>query len=113
MPGPRPLIDQHFRLNSSKNVAISFVDGPLRLLNPKGRGWRSYSTNHQPCPMSRLGHSLNYIPIPYASGVTVGLKAISPWLIKRAAGESPIFPPRDRAIVKAIACEAVCQTNCR
>ena len=31
--------------------------------------------------------------------------------IKQAAGVSPFFPPRDQAIVKAIACEAVCQTK--
>ena len=33
------------------------------------------------------------------------------WLIEWAAGASPPFPARDRAIVKAIACEAVCQTK--
>jgi DDE superfamily endonuclease len=37
--------------------------------------------------------------------------ATSPWLIEWAAGASPPFPLRDRAIVKAIACEAVCQTK--
>ena len=31
--------------------------------------------------------------------------------IRRDAGESPIFPPRDQAVVKAIACEAVSQTR--
>jgi DDE superfamily endonuclease len=35
----------------------------------------------------------------------------SPWPSKRAAGVSPFFPPRDQAVVKAIACEAVCQTK--
>jgi len=32
-------------------------------------------------------------------------------LIKQAAGASPFFPPRDQAIIKAIACEAVCHTK--
>jgi hypothetical protein len=53
----------------------------------------------------------SYTPIPSASGVTVGRAATSPWKIKQAAGAGPLFPPRDRAIVKAIACEAVCQTK--
>jgi DDE superfamily endonuclease len=35
----------------------------------------------------------------------------SPWPIKRAGVASPLFPPRDRAIVKAVACEAVSQTK--
>jgi hypothetical protein len=35
----------------------------------------------------------------------------SHWTIERAAGASPLLPPRDRAIVKAIACEAVCQAE--
>jgi hypothetical protein len=37
--------------------------------------------------------------------------ATSPWSIKQAADASPPFPPRDRAIVKAIACETVCETK--
>jgi hypothetical protein len=51
------------------------------------------------------------IPTPYASGGGGGPKATSPWWTSRGAGESPSFPPRDRAIVKAIACEAVSQTR--
>jgi hypothetical protein len=30
---------------------------------------------------------------------------------RRAVGASPLFPPRNLALVKAIACEAVCQTK--
>jgi hypothetical protein len=110
-PAQLLLIDQHFPLNSSKHVAVSFDDAPSRLRNTKGRGWRSCFTNHQPCPTSRLVPSWNCIPIPYASGVTVGLKATSRWRISQDAGESPLFPPRDQAVVKAIACEAVSQTE--
>ena len=51
------------------------------------------------------------MPIPSNAGVAVGHAATSRWLITRAADVSPLFPPRDRAIVKAIACEAVCQTK--
>jgi hypothetical protein len=51
------------------------------------------------------------MPIPSNAGVTVGHATTSHWPIKRAADVSPLFPPRDRAIVKAIACEAVCQTK--
>jgi hypothetical protein len=37
--------------------------------------------------------------------------ATSPWPISRVAGGSPIFPPHDQAVVKAIACEAVSQAE--
>ncbi len=51
------------------------------------------------------------MPIPSNAGVTVGQVATSPWPTERVADASPPFPARDRAIVKAIACEAVCQNK--
>jgi hypothetical protein len=50
-------------------------------------------------------------PTPSGSGGIAGRAAISPWPIERAAGASPLFPPRDQAIVKAVACEVVCQSK--
>jgi hypothetical protein len=67
--------------------------------------------NHQNYRTSRPELWWNCTPIPSTAGAIVGRLAISPWLIKGAADASPPFPPRDRAIVKAIACEAVCQTK--
>lgn len=110
-PAPRPSIDPHFRLSSSNNVGGSSVGEPSLLASTNGRGWLSCSTNHQPCPTSWRGPSWSYTPTPYASGGVAGLKVTSPWLIKPGAGASPIFPPRDQAVVKAIACEAVSQTQ--
>jgi hypothetical protein len=66
---------------------------------------------HPPCPTSRRGLSWNCTRIPSAFGGVAGLKATSPWRTRLGAGESPIFPPRDQAVVKAIACEAVSQTQ--
>ena len=57
------------------------------------------------------GARWNCTPIPSNAGVAVGHAATSPWLIKQAVDASPLFPPRDRAIVKVIACESVCQTK--
>src|SRR5262249_57596367 len=57
------------------------------------------------------GPSLSCTPTPYAFGDGAGPKATSPWLTRQDAGGSPIFPPRDQAVVKAIACEAVSQTQ--
>jgi hypothetical protein len=50
-------------------------------------------------------------PTPYASGGAAGPGATSPWPTRQGAGESRLFPPRDQAVVKAIACEAVSQTR--
>jgi hypothetical protein len=55
--------------------------------------------------------SWSFIRIPSAFGDTGGPVATFPWLTKRAAVASPLFPPRDRAIVKAVACEAASQTK--
>jgi hypothetical protein len=108
---PHLSIDPSFRPSSSNNVAASSVGEPSRCLNIKGQGWLSCFTNHQPSPTSRRRPLWNCTPIPSDSGDIAGLKANSPWPIKPVAGESPIFPPRDQAIVKAIACETVSQTQ--
>jgi hypothetical protein len=52
-----------------------------------------------------------YTPTLFAIGATVGPMASLPLQSRRAGGASPIFPPLDKAIVKAIACEAVYQTG--
>jgi hypothetical protein len=106
-PAPHLSIVPRFRRNSSNNVAASSVGEPSRSPNTKGHGWPSSSTNHQPCPTSRRGPSWNCISTPSAFGGVAGLKATSPWRTRPGAGGSPIF----QAVVKAIACEAVSQTQ--
>jgi DDE superfamily endonuclease len=51
------------------------------------------------------------IPIPSASGVCDGPRVSSPWRTSPAGGASPLFPPLDRAQVKALACEQVARTE--
>jgi hypothetical protein len=104
-------IGPRFRPISSNNVAASSVGVPSRSPNTKGPGWLSCSTNHPRSPMSQRGLSWNCTPTPSAFGGVAGLRATSPWRTRPVAGESPIFPPRDQAVVKAIACEAVSQTQ--
>jgi hypothetical protein len=110
-PAPHLLIDPRFLTSSLLNVEALFVGEWSRAFSTRGLGWSSCSTNHLTCRTSQPGHWWNCTPLPSTAGVTVGHVATSPWPIKRAAGASPPFPPRDRAIVKAIACEAVCQTK--
>src|SRR5271157_1156441 len=110
-PAPHLSTDLRSLTSSLMNVGALFVGGRSRTASTRGLGWSSCSTNHPTCQTSQPGHWWNCTPLPSTAGVTVGHVATSPWPIKRAAGASPPFPPRDRAIVKAIACEAVCQTK--
>ena len=97
--------------SSLRNVGALFAGERSRTTGARGLGWFSCSTNHQTYRTSQPGLWWNCTPIPCTAGVTVGHVATSPWSIKRVAGAGPPFPPRDRAIVKAIACETVSQTN--
>ena len=108
---PHLLIDRRFLRNSANHVVVSFVGGPSHLPNTKGRDWLCSSTKSRPCPTSRRGPSWSCTPTRSDSGGGAGREAISPWPIRPGGGESPIFPPRDQAVVKAIACEAVSQTQ--
>jgi hypothetical protein len=108
---PRLSINQRFPLTSSLSVEVLSADERSRVPNTNGRDWLSCSTNLPRYPTSQLGVSWSCIPTPSAFGGAVGRVAISRWLSKKAAGASPFFPPRDQAVVKAIACEAVCQTK--
>jgi hypothetical protein len=92
-------------------VGASFAGELPRTPSARGLGWFSCSMNRQTYRTLRPGLWWNCTPIPSTAGATVGHVATSPWPIKRAADASPPFPPGDRAIVKAIACEAVCQTK--
>jgi hypothetical protein len=97
--------------SSLKSVGASFAGERSRTPSARGLGWSFYSMNHQACRTSRPELWWNCTPVPSTAGAIAGHVATSPWLIKRAVGASPPFPPRDRAIIKAIACEAVSQTK--
>ena len=103
--GPR------FRLSFLINAGASSVGEQCLTASTRGLDWSFCSTNPLQCRTSQPEPWWNYTRIPSVSGGTVGRAATSPWPIKRAAGASPLFPPRDRAIVKAVACEAVSQTK--
>jgi DDE superfamily endonuclease len=108
---PRLLINRRFPLNSSHSAKVWSVGGQSLVPNIKGHNWRFYSTNSRGYPTSQQGCASICIPTPSASGGTAGRVAISRWSSKKGAGVSPFFPPRDQAVVKAIACEAVYQTK--
>ncbi len=108
---PRLSADPLSLTSSLMNVGASFAGERSSTAGARGLGWFSCSTNRRTYRTSQSGLWLNCTPIPSNAGVTGGHAATSPWPIKRAANASPLFPPRDRAIVKAVACETVCQTK--
>jgi hypothetical protein len=108
---PHLSINRRFPLNSSTSAEAFSAVGRSRVPNTNGRDWLSCSTRLQPPPMSWRPPSSSCTQTPSVSGGVAGPTATSPWSIRPDAGESPIFPPRDQAVVKAIACEAVSQTQ--
>jgi hypothetical protein len=108
---PRLSTDPRSLSSSLMNAGDSFAGERSSTASARGLGWFSCSMNHLAYRTSQPGLWWNFTPIPCTAGVTVGHVATSPWSIKRVAGAGPPFPPRDQAIVKAIACEAVCQTK--
>jgi hypothetical protein len=51
------------------------------------------------------------LPDRFIAGVSGGRQEISRWRMSRGAAVRPIFPPRDQALVKALACERVAETG--
>jgi DDE superfamily endonuclease len=99
------------RRSSLINVDASSAGELCRSASTRGPGWFSCFTNSRRYRTLRPEHRSSCIRTPCASGGIVGRAATSPWPSKRAVVASPLFPPRDRAIVKAVACEAVSQTK--
>ncbi len=63
------------------------------------------------CPTARPPLSARCSPIRFASGAGAGPEGISPWGTGPAEDASPLFPPLDRAVIKALACELIHETD--
>jgi hypothetical protein len=111
MAGRRLSINRRFPLSSSPSVEALSVDVRSHVPNTQGRDWLSYPMNLPRYPTSQPGASWSCIPTRCAFVGTFGRVAISRWLNTKAAGAIPFFPPREQAVLKAIACEAVSQTK--
>jgi hypothetical protein len=108
---PHLSIDPRSHTSFLSNVAALFVNEPCPTASTRGLVWSSCFTNRLTSPTSKPELGSNCTPIRSIAGDTAGPVATSPWPIKQAAGASPPFPPRDQAVVKAIACETVSQTQ--
>jgi DDE superfamily endonuclease len=101
----------HFHPIFSINVEPSSVEERSLTASAKGPVWFFYLMNHRQYRTRRPERRSSCIRILCAFGGGAGRVANFPWPITRAEVASRLFPPRDRAIVEAIACEAVSQTK--
>lgn len=69
--------------------------------------WSCCYTTSRSYRIPRRRLKCSSIPTRYASGDNAGAGGILCWKTKLGGGASPFFPPRDEAIVQAVACEAV------
>lgn len=110
-PVPRRSPNHNFLPNSWSNVGGWFASATSRAANFNELAWFCYSIKMPRCQTWRQGRPSNSIRTRFAFGDSGGPRRIFPWSIKMGVAERPLFPPRDQAIVKAIACEAVGQTQ--
>src|SRR5438067_1394309 len=92
---------------SSNSASWRCVSGPVRRHTTSVPGWPCCCTRRPPCPTPRPRPPWGCTPPPCASGASAGRLATSAWTTCRGQGASPLFPPADQALVKAVACEAV------
>lgn len=76
-----------------------------------GFGWSCCCTSGQASAMRRLRRTSGFPRAKCSAGAGVGQPAILPWRINPDEDASRIFPPLDRALVQAMACEAVADTE--
>ena len=77
----------------------------------KGRPWSAYCNANHSYPIQKRCPKPRWRSIRSDAGGAVGPWATSLWKINRDAGASPIFPPLDQAMVKALACEIIFETE--
>ena len=102
---------QHSPRSFSKRYALKSVARRHRSVPCSGRNWRCWSTSIPTGIRSDLAAGWASPADRFIAGENAGPREIFPWRMARAAAARPIFPPRDRALLKALACERVAETG--
>jgi len=100
-----------FRRLFCKRLARRYVGERLRFKRFSVSAWHSCSTR---IPRSPMASPLSRWACRYgkfSAGGNAGSGAIFRSRIARGGAERPLFPPRDRALVTAIACETVARSQ--
>ena len=76
-----------------------------------GPPWSCSWLNNRWCPTARRHSGCSAIRVRCAVGDTVGPRGPLPWTTSQDGAARRIFPPLDHALVKAVACELVAETQ--
>jgi hypothetical protein len=85
--------------------------GLFRTRCGNGPPWSCSCLNNRWCPAARRRSGCSSIRVRCAVGDTVGPRETFPWTTSRDGAARRIFPPLDHALVKAVACELVAETQ--
>jgi hypothetical protein len=85
--------------------------GRFRTSCGNGPPWSCSCLNNRWRPTARRRSGCNSIRVRCAVGDTVGPRETFPWTTSRDGAARRIFPPLDHALVKAVACELVAETQ--
>jgi DDE superfamily endonuclease len=110
-PVPCQATDRSFPRFWSTKRCVLFEDETSRMRCGNAPRWSCFCTTIPRCPMRLRARKSNSTPMPFAIGASVGPGEISSCTTPPALADRPLFPPLDRAVVKAVACEAVHQTG--
>jgi DDE superfamily endonuclease len=100
-----------FRRTSWSKRNNGNVVAALRLTFGSVLNWSSCCTNNRSSPMLPLALLSDFTPTRSASGDNVGPQGFLPCKTSSDEAVKPLFPPHDRAVIAAIACERVAQTQ--
>jgi DDE superfamily endonuclease len=103
--------DPPFPLSSWNRRTKSFTSGRFATSSGNVPDWSCSSITNRWCPILPLRRAWICTPTPCGSGVDAGPTATLCWKTSRDGALSPVFPPLDHAVVKAIACEVVYETE--
>src|SRR4029450_13346477 len=87
------------------------VKGLCRIRCDNGPPWSCSCLNNRWCPTARRHSGCNSIRVRCAVGDTVGPRGTFPWTTSQDGSARLCFPPLDHALVKAVACELVAETQ--
>src|SRR5262249_253579 len=110
-PVPSLRIVQSFPRSSSKKRCASYGDGKLPMRIGSVLRCCCSCTTTRTSRMLRHRSPSNSTPTPCAFGVNDGPGAILPLAMRPARADPRLFPPLHQALVKAVACEAIHETD--
>lgn len=108
---PNLRIVPRFRTSSWRNPRHCNGNARFRFNNGNERPWSVCCTKSHRSPIRKLPRRFTCRSIGFDAGAVAGRWVISRWRTSQGAGVSPIFPPLDRAVVQAIACELIYKTE--